>query len=112
MTAIFKGLFRWSLEITGASIIWYNYQPYERQQKINGIYNFFRNSVRFTKCLYGLSTDFNAYRSNSNPEALNSFKIATAKRLEELCEQNLGAYARIAQVLSGYTDIIPTEYTA
>lgn len=27
-----------------------------------------------------------------------------------MCEQNLGAYARIAEVLSGMTDIIPEEY--
>lgn len=36
----------------------------------------------------------------------------TAKKLEELCEQNLGAYARIGEILSNYTDIVPEEYTS
>jgi hypothetical protein len=107
MTAIFKGLFRWSLEITGVSIIWYNYQPYERQQKIQGIYGFLKNSYHFTKCLYDLSQDLKAYTQNTNTESLALFRSNTARRLEELCQTNLGAYARIGQVLAGYTDIMP-----
>jgi hypothetical protein len=82
MTAIFKGLFRWSLEITGVSIVWYNYQPYERQQKILGIYGFLRNSYRFSKCLYGLSQDLKAYTQNINNESLAVFRTNSARKLE------------------------------
>jgi hypothetical protein len=66
MTTVFKGLFRWSLEITGVSIIWYNYQPFERQQKLIGIYNFLKNSYRFTKCLFYLKSDFKTYQQDAN----------------------------------------------
>ena len=62
MAAVLKGLFRWSLEITGVSIIWYNYQPYEKQQKLIGVYNFARNSYRFSRCLLALSQDFKQYQ--------------------------------------------------
>jgi hypothetical protein len=100
MTAIFKGLFRWSLEITGASIVWYNYQSYERQQKIIGVYGFLKNSYRFTKCLYGLSQDLQLYSQNANAESLSTFKHSTAIKLAEVCKLNMGSYARIAQILS------------
>lgn len=59
MSTIFKGLFKWSLEITGISIIWYNYQTYQRQQKILGIYKSAINSYRFLSCIYSLSNNFN-----------------------------------------------------
>lgn len=85
MTAIIKGLFRWSLEITGVSIIWYNYQTYERQQKILGIYGSLKNSYRFSKCLYGLSQDLNAYTHNINNESLAVFRANSAKRLAKVC---------------------------
>lgn len=75
MTAIFKGLFRWSLEITGASIIWYNYQSYERQQKILGVYKSMKNSYRFATCLYAISQDFKDYQQNKqNSESLRLFR--------------------------------------
>lgn len=110
MTAIFKGLFRWSLEITGVSIIWYNYQPYEKQQKLIGIYNFLRNSYRFSRCLYSLSQDFKDYQlSKKNQEALSAFRLNAARKLEELCEYNRGVYARIAEIVAKQRDVVPEE---
>jgi predicted unusual protein kinase regulating ubiquinone biosynthesis (AarF/ABC1/UbiB family) len=113
MTAILRGLFRWSLEITGVSIIWYNYQPYDRQQKLLGIYNFARNSIRLTRCLYGLQQDFKAYHQNVKEKgALQVFRQATASKLKGLCQDNAGVYARIAEIISAERDIVPEEYAS
>lgn len=54
MTRVFKGLFKWSLEITGVSIILFNYQSFERQQQMIALYNSGRNTIRTVKHLYGV----------------------------------------------------------
>jgi hypothetical protein len=53
--AIIRGLFRWSLELTGLSIIWFNFQPYDRQQKLIAFYNFGANSFRTVGYLFGVA---------------------------------------------------------
>ena len=86
MAAVLKGLFRWSLEITGVSIIWYNYQPYEKQQKLIGVYNFARNSYRCSRCLLALSQDFKQYQlGKMDQQTLAALRQSTAKKLEQLC---------------------------
>ena len=51
-------MFRWSLELTGGSIILFNYQPYERQQRFIGMYRSGLNSFRTVRYMYGLYGDF------------------------------------------------------
>lgn len=110
MSAVLRGLFRWSLEITGVSIIWYNYQPYEKQQRLIGIYNFAKNSYRFSRTLLSLKQDFEQYRQGKmDPQALAAFRQATARKLEELCERNRGVYARIAEIVAKQRDVVPEE---
>lgn len=50
-----RGLFKWSLELTGLSIICFNYQPYDRQQKFIAIYNAGVNSFRTIRHLLGVA---------------------------------------------------------
>ena len=57
MVRVFSGLFKWSLEITGLSIILFNYQPFERQQQLQALYNSGRNTMRAAKYLYGVVAD-------------------------------------------------------
>jgi hypothetical protein len=87
MSRIIRGLFRWSLEITGVSIVWFNYQPYERQQRLIGIYHFLQNSYRGLTCLYGLYGDFSPLLTlKDKQEEYNSkladFKVNSARRIE------------------------------
>lgn len=58
MPQIIRWLFKWSLEITGSSIIIFNYQPYERQQRIKGAYYSACNSIRTVRYLASLAGDF------------------------------------------------------
>lgn len=79
MTTLFKGLFKWSLEITGASIILFNYQTYERQQQLIGMYHSAKNSFRTAKFLYGIYHDFKDYQQNmNNPTALEILRKNTS----------------------------------
>ena len=50
-----RGLFKWSLELTGLSIIAFNYQPYDRQQKLIALYNAGVNSFRTIRHLFGVA---------------------------------------------------------
>jgi hypothetical protein len=52
MIRVCKGLARWSLEITGASIVWFNYQSEEKQENLKGIYYFILNSYRSSKFIF------------------------------------------------------------
>jgi hypothetical protein len=52
---LIRGLFKWSLELTGLSIIAFNYQPYDRQQKLIAIYNAGLNSYRAIRHLFGVA---------------------------------------------------------
>ena len=54
MSRIVSWLFKWSLEITGGSIIVFNYQPYERRERIVGMYRAAVNSARSIYYLYGV----------------------------------------------------------
>jgi hypothetical protein len=58
MSRVISWFFKWSLEITGGSIILFNYQPYERQEKYVGMYQAARNSIRSIYYLYGIYGDF------------------------------------------------------
>lgn len=116
MSRLIKGMFKWSLEITGASIVWYNYQNYERQQKIMGVYHFLCNSYRTALCLYNIhglySSQFtNAYEVGSQDytQKLKEFRSKAANRIQQLCAVNKGVYARMGQLLAGMTDIMPSE---
>jgi hypothetical protein len=53
--AIIRGLFKWSLELTGLSIVWFNFQPYERQQKLIALYNSGANCFRTVTYLFGVA---------------------------------------------------------
>lgn len=53
--AIIRGLFKWSLELTGLSIVWFNFQPYDRQQKLIALYNCGVNSFRTVRHLFGVA---------------------------------------------------------
>jgi len=87
MPRIITGLFKWSLEITGVSIVWFNYQTYERQQKLIGIYHFLQNSYRGVKCIFGLYRDFRPLMELKETQEeynakLAEFKINSARRIE------------------------------
>ena len=58
MSRMVSWLFKWSLELTGSSIILFNYQHYERQQQLIGMYRSARNSFRSVYYLYGIYGDF------------------------------------------------------
>ena len=58
MSRIVSWLFKWSLEITGGSIIVFNYQPYERRERIVGMYRAAVNSARSMYYLYGVYGEF------------------------------------------------------
>jgi hypothetical protein len=49
---------KWSLELTGASILLFNYQSYEKQQQMIGVYRAVRNSARTVYYLAGLAKEF------------------------------------------------------
>ena len=51
-------MFKWSLELTGASILLFNYQTYQRQQQMIAIYGAARNSVRAVYYMAGLAKNF------------------------------------------------------
>ena len=53
-----KFMFKWSLELTGASILLFNYQTYEKQQKMIAVYRAARNSTRAVYYMAGLAQDF------------------------------------------------------
>lgn len=113
--AIIKGLFKWSLELTGLSIIWFNFQPYDRQQKLIAAYNSGLNSFRTMRYLFGVASQAKSLlsleiNSPQYPQKLEEFKLFSAHRLEELGQINKGVYARLGQILSGMTGVLPQAY--
>lgn len=115
MSRLITGLFKWSLEITGVSIVGYNYLSYERQQNLLGLYHSLQNSYRTALCAYELYNQFKPLLEvKNNPEQyrqkLGEFKALSAERIEQLCEQNKGAYARMGQILSKMTNVLPEDY--
>lgn len=57
MSRIIKFLSR-GLILSGVGLIVFNQQPYERQQKIIGLYKAGVNSYRSVKYLYGVTKEF------------------------------------------------------
>lgn len=115
MFRLFKGLARWSLEISGASIIWYNYQSEERQQRLRGTFYFMLNSYRSCKFLYRTAVEFkNTLAVEANLEEFRKkmgiFHENTASRLYDLCETNKGIYAKIGEIVSDMNKIVPEAY--
>ena len=115
MPRIFSWLFRWSLELTGSSILLFNYQPYDRQQHIIGMYNATVNSIRTIWYLYRVYGEFKDFMgstpgSEGYHEKMKIFMVRTAERVRQLCEVNQGVYARIGQIISTMTGIFPQPF--
>ena len=115
MPRIIRFLFKWSLEITGTSIILFNYQPYIRQQQIIGFYHSTCNAFRTFRYLGSLANDFRHLINTPIDSELyhnkaEAFKTKSAEKFEQLCQANRGIYARMGQIMSGMTRILPSAY--
>ena len=109
MSRLLKGLAYWSLEITGASILLFNYQPYPRQQQIIAAYASAKNAFRLASTLLALRTRYNSLMDSSEEAAANAHH-EIAQKIHGLCEQSQGVYARMGQVASKWKGIVPGEY--
>ena len=62
-------------------------------------YNTTKNAFRLLKCVYGINS---AMKDNRN-----KIQVA-AERVTELCQQNEGIYARLAQVMARWNGVLPS----
>lgn len=97
---------------SGLSIILFNQQPYDRQQRIIALYRASRNTARTMHYLYSLHHDFKQLlETDTNSDIYNfrleDFKKKSAEKIQELCAVNQGVYARMGQLLSGMTGVLP-----
>lgn len=100
---------------SGLSLIIFNQQPYDRQQRILALYRTTRNSLRTVKYLYSLRSDLNnllQLPSDSEEYRLKmeEFQRASADKIEQLCEINKGVYARLGQILGEMKGVLPENY--
>ena len=107
-------LFKWSLELTGSSIILFNYQHYERQQQLIGMYRSARNSFRSVYYLYGIYGDFKevvrmSRGTDQYVKRVKEFRTKSSESIKELCEINGGVYVRMGQIVSTMTGVLPSS---
>ena len=106
--------FKWSLEISGGSIVLFNFQPYERRENIIAMWKSARNSFRSVYYLYGTYGEFKEILGmDRNSEEFRSrvsdFKVRSAEKVRQLCEINGGVYARMGQIVSAMTGVLPQD---
>lgn len=110
-------LVRYSLEITGTSIIAFNLLSETRQELLKGTYFAVANSYRSAKLIYQLGQSFkndvlpvSDRNSAEFKQKLAQFNENAAASLYDLCLINKGVYAKIALNLSQLKRVFPDEY--
>lgn len=103
------------LILSGLSVIVFNQQSYDRQQRVVGMYRAARNSIRAVRAVYGIRSELNALlstevSSEEYQKVLEDFRSQSASTLKTLCQVNKGVYARMGQLLGQMTGILPEVY--
>jgi predicted unusual protein kinase regulating ubiquinone biosynthesis (AarF/ABC1/UbiB family) len=77
-----------------------------------GLYRAALNSGRTLSYLYDLRADFKELTAMTRDsegfrEKAEGFKRRSAERIQQLCQVNRGVYARMGQIISAMTDVLP-----